>query len=172
MILAKEYLVMDTCVLLPYLVKLCWEQQLDKVCGNLAQEDAGDYLQSIKLMERIIDATGKKVVITPHILMELEALAESRLGRDSTSYALFKRKMNAILLKLNERFVRKEDILGEGMAMDFGYADTSIVKLQQQVKNSFILSNELPLVSLCRAKDVPALSLDEFVSTSEVAEKL
>lgn len=172
LILSKENIVMDTCVLLPYIVSLCWKQKLEAVCGNRKREEMERHLQDIGIMGKIIDRTNKKIVITPHIMMELEALAKNRLGGGRKPYAIFKERMNQVLYGLKESFVEKEDILSKEMVVKFGYADTSLVMLQGRVESSIILSNEHPLISLCRGKGIPALSLDEFVSTGEVSDKL
>ena len=144
-------IVFDTSVLFPFLVSLLY----------------GKGTKGIKTLQMVIGRSGKKIVITPHILAETGNLAKRDFKHDA-DFSDFIKRANDIITRMDELFVKKEDIIQEPAVAKFGYTDISLIGAQRQSVYSFILSEDDAFVSLCRCRDIPAVTLEELVNTKEI----
>lgn len=142
--------VLDTSLLYPFLIFLSYRRAE----------------RNTEILEALIRRMRKRIVITPHILAEAGNLAK-RDFKDA-DYADFIRKANVTIARMDELFVKKEDLIKEPAVAKFGYTDISLIGAQSQSGSSFILSDDHAFVSLCRSRDIPAVTLDELVSFREL----
>lgn len=145
-VLQSKSIVFDTTLLFPFLVFLSYRKTA----------------KNIEILERLIRRLEKRIIITPHILAEVGNLARRDFKNDA-DYADFIRKANETIARTDELFVKKEDIIKESAVAKFGYTDISLIGAQRQCESSFILSDDSTFVSLCRSRDIPAVTLEELV---------
>ena len=101
----------------------------------------------------------KGVMITPQILAEVSNLINNRLSRND--FYDFMNKIVKNLLKYEEVYIKKEDILVKEDTKILGITDIGIFLSGEKTKH-MILTKDLKLSDFCRSKGVAVIHFDEL----------
>lgn len=108
----------------------------------------------------------KIISVTPGVLSEVSNFVEEL--KDNLFSELLKRNI-AVLKKMNELHIPKDNILESKEVYKFGFTDTSIF-LAAKNNSAVILTGERPLWSYCQNLGIGAHHLDDILATKELFE--
>lgn len=119
--------------------------------------------EDFKILRQFL-AYAKRITVTPGVLSEVSNYAEEL--KDKRFSELIKKNI-AILKKMKELYISKENILESNEVYKFGFTDTSIF-LAAKNNSAVILTGERPLWSYCQNLGIEIHHLDDILATKEL----
>jgi len=155
-------LIIDTNVLLLFFIGVFDSNYLAE-CPLMTDNGRNYCEEHFKLMEKILGLFIDKVIITPHVLSEINMLSRTRIKP--------KTRMNDFFLKLIQRLERcKEEqiglkiILKNGGVLEFGFTDISLIEVA--TKNSWvIITDDFDLYRTYKEK-IPVIYFNNIVANN------
>lgn len=167
----ESHLIVDTNVLLLFLVGI-YNQNYLKDCPMIRDMGKDYGAEHFKLVEEIIKRFLYKVVITPHILSEVNMLSHTRIKPKELHLHNYLSSLIRELEKWKEHTIGMKMLLEDGAIMEFGFTDISLVKIAEENKENkwTILTDDLPLYANFISK-IPIIYFGSVV-TNEITLKL
>jgi len=138
----EAHLVVDTNVFLLYLVGNYDVEYLEEC--PLMTENSKNYGKSeYDLFVKILNIFLNKVVITPHILSEINMLVRTRIKPDDKMKNHFNNLLK-LLESCKEENVSKEILVKNKAILNFGFTDMSLTELAL-MRQWVVLTDDLPL---------------------------
>lgn len=155
----KKPIITDTSPLLLLLIGL-YDKSTIKGFKRLSKYDSDDF----DLLFQFV--ATRKVIITPQVLAEVSNFAkELKNNPDTFSEIIGKNK--ALLEKVCEKYIPKNDILGSQELVRFGFTDASII-LAAKENNALVLTDDFPLLSICKRNGLDTKHMKEILGMKEV----
>lgn len=128
----ETHLILDTNVLILFLIGI-YDVNYISDCP-LMIEDGKNYTEEhFKLVENIIKNFPNKIVITPHILSEINMLSQKKISPKTRLHEYFT-KLIKQLENCNEHFISLKILLNSGGIIEFGITDISLIELAKEKK--------------------------------------
>lgn len=154
-------LIIDTNILLLFFIGIYDRDYLDS-CPLMTENGKRYRREHFELMEKVLKIFLNKIVITPHVLSEINMLSRKRVKPEARMTSLFI-KITQQLEKCREEHVELKIILSNGGVLKFGFTDISLIEAANKNKWA-ILTDELPLYSNYR-ESVPIIYFSNLVAS-------
>lgn len=155
----KKPIITDTSPLLLLLIG-SYDKSTIKGFKRLSKYDSDDF----DLLFQFV--ATRKVIITPQVLAEVSNFAkELKNNPDTFSEIIGKNK--ALLEKVCEKYIPKNDILGSQELVRFGFTDASII-LAAKENNALVLTDDFPLLGICKRNGLDTKDLKEISAWKEI----
>ena len=137
----EAHLVLDTNVLLIFLVGI-YDINYLRVCSLTIDGKRIYDEEDFKLVEKIIKIFPNKIVVTPHIISEVNMLSQIKINEPERLRNYFS-KLIKQLENYKEDFIPLKILLNSGGIVEFGITDISLIEIARQ-KKWLILTNDSP----------------------------
>lgn len=128
----EAYLILDTNVLLLFLIGIYNQSYLEN-CPLMTDNGKKYTKEHFDLMNKILQRFVGKIIITPHILSEINMLSRKRIKEPHISPLFL--KIIEHLGNFNEHSVELKNLLKHvGILVDFGFTDISLVEAALEKK--------------------------------------
>lgn len=108
----------------------------------------------------------RRVIVTPQILAEVSNFAkELKNNPDTFSEIIGKNK--ALLEKVCEKYIPKNDILGSQELAKFGFTDASIIMAAKE-NDALVLTDDFPLFGICKRNGLDTKHMKEILGMKEI----
>lgn len=135
----EAHLILDTNVLLLFLVGI-YDVNYLKDCPLMTDGNKTYDKEHFELVEKIIKRFSNKIVITPHILSEVNMLSRIRIKPEDRLRDYFT-KLIKQLENYKEHLIPLKILLNSEGAIEFGITDISLIEAAKQ-KKWLILTND------------------------------
>ncbi len=155
-------LIVDTSALLLFLVGV-YDPSYVESCPLLTENNKYYRREHFELIKKILQRFPDKIIITPHVLSEVNMLSK-KIGKDKRQDYFV--KIIEELKKHNEHCIPLKVLLGNGAVIQFGFTDVSLVETAD--KNKWIvLTDDLPLYIAFNGK-VPMINFNSVVAMEQL----
>jgi rRNA-processing protein FCF1 len=135
-------LIIDTNILLLFFIGI-FDPCYLKECPLMTDNGKNYTKNHFELMKKILEIFLNKIIITPHVLSEINMLSRKRVKPESRMNSLFA-KIIQQLERCREEHVELKIILENGGILKFGFTDISLIEAAKKNKWA-ILTDELNL---------------------------
>ena len=154
-------LVIDTNILLLFFIGIFNSDYLSE-CSLMTENGKNYRKEHFELMEEILKIFLYRVIITPHVLSEINMLSRKRIKPESRMNSLFENIIQQ-LKKCQEEHIELEIILKNGGVLKFGFTDISLIEVAKKKKWA-ILTDEFDLYRSYK-KEVPIIYFSTMVAS-------
>jgi hypothetical protein len=159
---SEAHLIVDTSALVLFLVGI-YNPDYIKICPLLTENGKFYDKQHFELIKKVIARFPNKIIITPHVLAEVNMLSKKVATDKRTAYFL---KMISELKNHKEHCVPMKLLLENGAIIEFGFTDVSLAETANQNK-WIILTDDLPFFIAFNEK-IPMISFSRMVAAQQV----
>jgi rRNA-processing protein FCF1 len=135
----EVHLILDTNVLLLFLVGI-YDVNYLKDCPLMTDGNKVYNKEHFELVEKIIKQFPNKIVVTPHIISEMNMLSRTRIKPEDRLRDYFT-KLIKQLENYKEHLIALKVLLNSGGIIEFGVTDISLIEAAKQNK-WLILTND------------------------------
>lgn len=108
----------------------------------------------------------RKIIVTPQVLSEVSNFAKEL---KPNRFSEFIEGNRSTLEKIFEKYIPKTEILASKEVLKFGFTDTSII-LAARENNAIVLTDDFPLLGICKRVGLDAKHMNEILSQREIFE--
>lgn len=155
-------LIVDTGVLLLFLVGI-YDPDYIEICPLFTENGKFYKKGHFELIKEILQHFPNKIIITPHVLSEVNMLRKKISQERRNDYLV---KMIQELDKHQEHCVPLKILLGNGAVVQFDFTDVSLVEATGK-NNWILLTDDLPLYVAFNAK-VPMINFNSVVAMEQL----
>lgn len=155
----KKPIITDTSPLLLLLIG-SYNKNTIKSFKRLQEYDQDDFDLLFQFIAK------RKVLVTPQVLAEVSNFAK-QLKNDKDAFSEIIERNRAILEKICEKYIPKNDILGSQELGRFGFTDTSIIAAAKE-NDALVLTDDFPLWGICKRKGLDTMHMNEILGMKEI----
>lgn len=155
----KKPIITDTSPLLLLLIG-SYDKNTIKGFKRLSKYDSDDF----DLLFQFV--ATRRVIVTPQILAEVSNFAKE-LKNSPDAFPEIIGKNKALLEKICEKYIPKNDILGSQELVRFGFTDASIIVAAKE-NDALVLTDDFPLLGICKRNGLDTKHMKEILGMKEI----
>lgn len=155
----KKPIITDTSPLLLLLIG-SYDKSTIKGFKRLSKYDSDDF----DLLFQFV--ATRRIIVTPQILAEVSNFAKG-LKNNPDTFSEIIGKNKALLEKVCEKYIPKNDILGSQELAKFGFTDASIIMAAKE-NDALVLTDDFPLFGICNRNGLDTKLMKEILGMKEI----
>jgi len=155
----KKLIITDTSPLLLLLIG-SYNKNTIKGFKRLSKYDSDDFDLLLQFVAK------RKVMVTPQVLAEVSNFAKELKNKPDTFSEIIGQN-KALLEKICEKYIPKNDILGSQEFVKFGFTDASIIVAAKE-NDALVLTDDFPLLGICKRNGLETKHMKEIMEMKEI----